>query len=96
MAKRKAPVLKTVDEEAQPSASESSSSDDDDSSSPPSCSDSESDQEGEKEIVDVDFEFFDPQEGDFHGLKALLNSYLDGKAYSCSELVETLIQQVHP
>ncbi len=46
------------------------------------------------ETVQVDFEFFDPQEGDFHGLKALLQTYLDGDAFSCSELVEAIILQV--
>lgn len=54
-------------------------------------SDSGSDGKGE---VDVDFEFFDPQEVDFHGLKALLQTYLDGSTYSCSELVDTVITQV--
>lgn len=56
-----------------------------------SSSDSGSDGTGE---VDVDFEFFDPQEVDFHGLKALLQTYLDGSTYSCSELVDTVITQV--
>ena len=56
-----------------------------------SSSDSGSDGKGE---VDVDFEFFDPQEVDFHGLKALLQTYLDGGTYSCSELVDTVIKQV--
>ena len=57
-----------------------------------SSSDSGSDGKGE---VDVDFEFFDPQEIDFHGLKALLQTYLDGSTYSCSELVDTVITQVY-
>ena len=52
-----------------------------------------SDSDPEQE-VDVDFEFFDPQEIDFHGLRALLQTYLDGTAYNCSELVETVIKQV--
>lgn len=56
-----------------------------------SSSDSGSDDKGE---VDIDFEFFDPQEIDFHGLKALLQTYLDGSSYSCSELVDTVIKQV--
>ena len=46
------------------------------------------------EEVDVDFEFFDPQEIDFHGLKALLQTYLDGSTFNCSELVDTVIKQV--
>ena len=56
-----------------------------------SSSDSGSDNNDQ---VDVNFEFFDPQEIDFHGLKALLQTYLDGNSYSCSELVDTVIKQV--
>lgn len=41
--------------------------------------------------IAVDFEFFNPQEADFHGLKALLHTYLEGRQYSCSELVEAVI-----
>ena len=54
----------------------------------------DSDADADGETVTVDFEFFDPQEIDFHGLKALLQTYLDGEAFSCSELVEAIIQQV--
>ena len=54
----------------------------------------DSDAEADGETVTVDFEFFDAQEGDFHGLKALLQTYLDGEAFSCSELVDAIIQQV--
>ncbi|PNH01342.1 Protein BCCIP [Tetrabaena socialis] len=43
--------------------------------------------------IDVDFEFFDPAERDFLGLKALLNTYLDGQQYDCSGLVNAIIQQ---
>ena len=53
-------------------------------------------EESQFDTVEADFEFFDPAESDFHGLKALLQSYLDGEAYSCSELVDLIIQQVHP
>lgn len=56
-------------------------------------SDSDSGSDGKSE-VDVDFEFFDPQEVDFHGLKALLQTYLDGSTFNCSELVDTVIKQV--
>ena len=52
-------------------------------------------EESQFDTVEADFEFFDPAESDFHGLKALLQSYLDGEAYSCSELVDIIIQQVH-
>lgn len=95
--KRKAQELNEASEDEVPedsseqssgtsSGSSSASSDLEDSSS-----DSGSDDTGE---VDVDFEFFDPQEVDFHGLKALLQTYLDGSSYSCSELVDTVIKQV--
>ena len=43
--------------------------------------------------IDVDFEFFDPREKDFLGLKTLLNNWLDGRTYACSELVDTIIDQ---
>lgn len=56
-------------------------------------SESDSGSDGKSE-VDVDFEFFDPQEVDFHGLKALLQTYLDGSTFNCSELVDTVIKQV--
>lgn len=44
--------------------------------------------------IDVNFEFFDPKEQDFHGLKALLHTYLDGQQYDNSQLVDTIIAQV--
>ncbi|KAL3676436.1 hypothetical protein R1sor_026384 [Riccia sorocarpa] len=39
------------------------------------------------EIVNVDFEFFDPRAVDFDGVKSLLKSYLDDAAWDASELV---------
>ncbi|BDA42499.1 Protein bcp1 [Coccomyxa sp. Obi] len=57
---------------------------------------SESDKEKDPEdddIVNIDFEFFDPAEIDFHGLKSLLRTFLDGEDFSCSELVDTIIKQ---
>jgi protein BCP1 len=63
--------------------------------------DSETDSSSEEEdlpqgdIVDVEFLFFYPKENDFHGLKSLLRTYLDGEEFcGCSELVQTIIQQV--
>eukprot|EP00878_Enallax_costatus_P020519 GHUV01021696.1.p1 GENE.GHUV01021696.1~~GHUV01021696.1.p1 ORF type:complete len:140 (+),score=28.14 GHUV01021696.1:494-913(+) len=44
--------------------------------------------------IDVNFEFFDPKEQDYHGLKALLHTYLDGQQYDNSQLVDTIIAQV--
>ena len=39
------------------------------------------------EEVETLFEFFDPCEGDFLGMKGLLGNYLDGEPYDCSALV---------
>ena len=93
--KRKAQALKEAsgDEAADSDeqTSETSSGSGSEGSELHDSSDSGSDGKGE---VDVDFEFFDPQEVDFHGLKALLQTYLDGSTYNCSELVDTVIKQV--
>uniref|UniRef100_A0A061R7N2 Protein BCCIP homolog n=1 Tax=Tetraselmis sp. GSL018 TaxID=582737 RepID=A0A061R7N2_9CHLO len=57
------------------------------------------DDEGEEEIPDdvekinVDFEFFDPKEVDFHGLKALLGHYLDGEPFELSDFADAIIAQ---
>lgn len=52
------------------------------------------DEDPEDNTVDVTLEFFDPRESDFLGLKALLQSFLDGQVYAGSELADTVIQQV--
>lgn len=71
---------------------ESASSDSSISSSDPSSTSSEDDSDGcAFDSIDVDFEFFDPDEGDFHGIKTLLTNYLDGTTYACSELVEDVV-----
>ena len=54
--------------------------------------DGSSDDESEEEIM-VDFEFQDPTEIDFHGLKALLGNYLDGAEFSSSPLCDAIIAQ---
>lgn len=91
------------EEQLQGSDSGDSASDDsDDSSDFPSgdesgseSEESEDDEEGAAfDSINVDFEFFDPQEKDFHGLKALLHTYLDGEQFNCSELVDAIINQV--
>lgn len=79
--------------------SSDTSDDDDASDSAPEVSDEEDEDEDDEEgeafdNIQVDFQFFDPQEKDFHGLKALMHTYLDGLDYDCSNLVETIIQQV--
>ncbi|GFR40420.1 hypothetical protein Agub_g994, partial [Astrephomene gubernaculifera] len=83
---------------------EGEDSDDDDESgsgsddSAPEASSSEAESEDDEEgeaykEVNVQFEFFDPQERDFLGLKALLTTYLDGLQYDCSGLVDAIIKQ---
>lgn len=51
--------------------------------------------EADADLVNVDLEFFDPSEIDYHGLKMLLRSLLDGEDFQgCSDLVEAIIRQV--
>ena len=50
-------------------------------------------EEEEEEDVETSFEFFDPSEGDFLGMKGLLNAYLDGETYDASGLVDEIIKQ---
>jgi protein BCP1 len=81
------------------SGSASDSGDGDSSSSGPEVSDDgkeDSDDPDAFDKIDVNFEFFDPKESDFHGLKALLHTYLDGQQYDSSPLVDAIIQQVCP
>ena len=54
----------------------------------------EDDEDSDFSQINVDFDFFDPKESDFHGLKTLLNSYMDGQQFDCSGLVEAIIAQV--
>eukprot|EP00249_Psilotum_nudum_P008325 c21194_g1_i1 orf=550-1500(-) len=55
-------------------------------------SDSEAD-ESSQDIVNVDFEFFDPNPGDFHGVKALLRSYLGDATWDLSGFVNIILAQ---
>ncbi|KAK9816526.1 hypothetical protein WJX72_001568 [[Myrmecia] bisecta] len=71
--------------------STASSSSEDDYDQP--SADSEQDVSDLEETVEVNLEFFDPQEKDFQGLRALLQTYLDGEPYNCSELVDAIIKQ---
>lgn len=41
----------------------------------------------------VDFDFCDPKEADFHGLKALFKGYLDNTEFACSDLCDFVIKQ---
>ncbi|KAF9893219.1 Mss4p nuclear export [Aspergillus nanangensis] len=53
------------------------------------------DSDEEMEIVDVDFEWFDPQPVDFHGLKTLLRQLFDVDAdlFGISELADLILAQ---
>lgn len=57
-------------------------------------SDDDDDIEGDGaalENINVDFQFCDPVEEDFHGLKVLLTNFLDGRQWACSELVDAVL-----
>ena len=84
----KRPVVEDIEEEEE---EESEDSDVVDVSSEEE--EDEDDKDAFKEI-NVDFEFFDPKEIDFHGLKALLGTYIDGGSLDTSELADTIIAQV--
>ncbi|KAG6551356.1 hypothetical protein Mapa_007142 [Marchantia paleacea] len=75
-----------------PTGSESSSGSDETESEDdsPSSSSGVSDEEG---IVNVDFEFFDPKPTDFHGVKALLKSYLEDTLWDISGFVDIFLAQ---
>eukprot|EP00241_Pyramimonas_parkeae_P021757 CAMPEP_0114312440 /NCGR_PEP_ID=MMETSP0059-20121206/20436_1 /TAXON_ID=36894 /ORGANISM="Pyramimonas parkeae, Strain CCMP726" /LENGTH=244 /DNA_ID=CAMNT_0001436835 /DNA_START=27 /DNA_END=758 /DNA_ORIENTATION=+ len=54
----------------------------------------EEDQDGEgKEDVDVDFDFYDPKPADFHGIKTLLQNYLDAQPFDVSQMVDAILEQ---
>ena len=49
---------------------------------------------GDTEIIDVEFEFFDPRESDFHALRQHLSSYLDGAEFDVGGLAALISDQV--
>ncbi|CAH9100261.1 unnamed protein product [Cuscuta europaea] len=51
------------------------------------------DEEFEGTTVQADFEFFDPKPSDFHGVKLLLQSYLDNKEWDLSGFVDLILGQ---
>lgn len=99
--KRKAPTEEDNNEHDNETTSQGSSSEQDNGTSSEYDSDlsrilDQEDVPEDNENIDVDFLFFYPKDIDFHGLKALLRTYLDGEEFTgCSELVETIIQQVN-
>lgn len=52
-----------------------------------------SDDEAPQEVVQADFAFFDPKPGDFHGVKILLQTYLDDKHWDLSGFVDLILAQ---
>ena len=46
-----------------------------------------------KEVIQADFVFFDPKPDDLHGVKILLQSYLDDKEWDLSSFVELILAQ---
>ncbi|KAM5551453.1 hypothetical protein ABKV19_026338 [Rosa sericea] len=52
-----------------------------------------SEEEGLDANVRVDFAFFDPKGIDFHGVKTLLQTYLDDKEWDLSGFVDLILEQ---
>lgn len=46
-----------------------------------------------KGSVQADFAFFDPKPDDFHGVKVLLQNYLDDKQWDASGLTDLILAQ---
>jgi len=92
--KRRAESLSEEDDDEE--ASESLSSDSELSSEDEGVSNEEEDGEGEEEeIVNCDFEFFDPQKQDFLGIKHLLRQLFDNDAdsFDLGALAELILAQ---
>ncbi|MEW5317076.1 MAG: hypothetical protein WDW38_008407 [Sanguina aurantia] len=90
------PAAKEPEEASENEEDESSDEGLDDDSCPEVSDELEDDDNEDEDAykeINVDFEFFDPKEIDFLGLKSLLTSYLDGQQYDCSGLVDTIINQ---
>ncbi|GAA0165262.1 hypothetical protein LIER_20708 [Lithospermum erythrorhizon] len=54
---------------------------------------SDSSDEDEFEEVQADFAFFDPKPSDFHGVKILLQTFLDNKEWDLSGFVDLILEQ---
>ncbi|KAL9166632.1 hypothetical protein ABFS82_05G042700 [Erythranthe guttata] len=52
-----------------------------------------SDSEDLEGVVQADFAFFDPKNSDFHGVKVLLQTYLDNKQWGLSGFVDLILGQ---
>ncbi|GMH27653.1 hypothetical protein Nepgr_029496 [Nepenthes gracilis] len=49
--------------------------------------------EAPEEVVQADFAFFDPKPDDFHGVKILLQNYLDNKQWDLTGFVDLILSQ---
>uniref|UniRef100_A0A7N0T6Y7 Protein BCCIP homolog n=1 Tax=Kalanchoe fedtschenkoi TaxID=63787 RepID=A0A7N0T6Y7_KALFE len=56
-------------------------------------SESSDDEEESDGVVQADFVFFDPKTDDFHGVKMLLQTYLDDKEWDLSGFVDLILAQ---
>ncbi|XP_021763272.1 protein BCCIP homolog isoform X2 [Chenopodium quinoa] len=56
-------------------------------------SESSEEEEAPEEVIQADFAFFDPKPDDFHGVKMLLQSYLDDKVWDLSGFVDLILAQ---
>lgn len=52
-----------------------------------------SEEEAPNEVIQADFAFFDPKPDDFHGVKMLLQSYLDDRQWDLSGFVDLILAQ---
>ncbi|XP_024035395.1 protein BCCIP homolog isoform X6 [Citrus clementina] len=52
-----------------------------------------SEEEGSEGVVQADFVFFDPKPDDFHGVKILLQTYLDDTQWDLSGFVDLILAQ---
>ena len=82
------------EEEGSGTSSDSSSGDSDEYPDVSEAGEDEDDDDTKQEEIVIDFEFFPPKEIDFHGLKALLFTYLDGRQYDAAGLVTAILKQV--
>eukprot|EP00884_Botryococcus_braunii_P006082 jgi/Botrbrau1/15475/Bobra.43_2s0095.2 len=97
-------VHKDTEEESDVTSSESyeSTEDEADDDSSSSSSDDNPDSAGDEqelgtdandEVVQTDFNFETPKEQQFHGLRSLLQNYLDGHEFDVSGLVDMILKQ---
>ncbi|CAI0413071.1 unnamed protein product [Linum tenue] len=55
--------------------------------------DSDSDEESSEGVVQADFAFFDPKPDDFHGVKTLVQTFLDNEEWNLSGFVDLILEQ---